>query len=53
MNIKFYNKETGEDVKDQDDFMVNADGIVWEEDYSSNLPIATYKQNDRIGWRAE
>lgn len=51
MNIKFYVKETGEDVEYQDDFMLNSDGIVWEEDYKSGLAYATYIQNDLIGWR--
>ncbi len=51
MKIEFFNKETGNNVQCQGDFMVDSDGIVWEEDYFSELPRATYLQNDLVGWR--
>jgi hypothetical protein len=51
MKIEFYNKETGNTVKCQDDFMVDTNGRVWEKDYFSSLPMFTYMQNDNIGWR--
>ncbi len=51
MKIEFYNKETGEKKPYQDEYMVDSDGIVWEEDYFSELPRAVFKINNNLGWR--
>lgn len=51
MKIEFFDKESGELVKHQEDFKVDYNGHVWQRDWSCSFHRTTYIYTNLIGWR--